>query len=191
MALITIADTLHNSQGDYATSGTLSFTLSGWYVAADGHIIVPKAETVNVNTNATPFSIQLESTEDGSPASRSYTCAFSGVIETVQVDITLGTFTLPPSPTTRELSDLLLAGIAISPATTLVFVDLEIPSGTINGTNKTFTIGATPVSGSVMLYWNSLLQRPTVDYSMSGATITMINAPVSGDYLLATYRKTV
>jgi hypothetical protein len=38
------------------------------------------------------------------------------------------------------------------------FVDKEIPSGSINGSNTTFTLANTPVSGSEHLYLNGILQ---------------------------------
>lgn len=71
------------------------------------------------------------------------------------------------------------------------FVDKETPSGTINGSNVTFTLAFTPVSGSEHLYLNGVLQKPGAgnDYTISGATITYNNAPQTGDVLLASYRK--
>jgi len=71
-------------------------------------------------------------------------------------------------------------------------VDLETPSGTINGSNTSFTLANTPVTGSVHLYKNGQLLTPTTDYSISGSTITMVVAPISTpttDKLLADYRK--
>jgi hypothetical protein len=67
------------------------------------------------------------------------------------------------------------------------FVFNETPTGTINGTNATFTIANTPTSGTVQLFLNGLLQRPTTDYTISGTTITMINIPGTGDFMLVHY----
>jgi len=69
------------------------------------------------------------------------------------------------------------------------FVDLETPSGTINGSNDTFALANTPVSGSVHLYLNGVLQEATGDYSLSGSTITFVTAPESGSKLRASYRR--
>jgi len=71
------------------------------------------------------------------------------------------------------------------------FVDKETPSGTINGSNVTFTLANTPTAGTEHLYLNGILQRSGSgnDYTISTNTITFTTAPVSGDILLASYRK--
>lgn len=70
------------------------------------------------------------------------------------------------------------------------FVENEVPSGSVNSSNVTFTLANTPVAGSVRLYQNGLLLKGGgVDYSISGATITFVSAPITGDYILSNYRK--
>lgn len=78
-----------------------------------------------------------------------------------------------------------------NPLSAANFVDKEVPSGTINGVNTTFTIANTPVSGSEHIYLNGLLQRSGAgnDYTISGTTITMLDAPLSGDVIVVSYRK--
>jgi hypothetical protein len=70
-------------------------------------------------------------------------------------------------------------------------VTRETPSGTINGSNVTFTLAATPVSGTEQLFLNGILQEPGAgnDYTISGATITYLTAPATGDRLRANYLK--
>jgi len=68
------------------------------------------------------------------------------------------------------------------------FVDAEIPSGTVNGSNVTFTLAHTPTAGSLHFYLNGVRLRPTTDYTLAGATITMVAAPQTGDWLYADYR---
>jgi hypothetical protein len=68
----------------------------------------------------------------------------------------------------------------------------ETPSGTINGSNQTFTLVNTPVSGTEELHQNGLLLRAgaSYDYTISGATITMNTAPASSpvaDFLCCSY----
>lgn len=65
----------------------------------------------------------------------------------------------------------------------------EIPSGTINSSNVTFTVAnvPTPLSG-LMLYQNGLLQKQGTDYSIANTTITFVTAPTTGDSLLAFYQ---
>ena len=69
------------------------------------------------------------------------------------------------------------------------FIDNEIPSGTINGTNKTFTINKAPNPiSSLKVYWNGQLLLAGSDYTLSGTTITMEEAPDSGDNFWIDYR---
>lgn len=73
--------------------------------------------------------------------------------------------------------------------TTANFIDRETPSGSINGSNTAFTLANTPTAGSEHIYLNGVLQLPgAVDYSISGAAITMVAAPETGDWLRASYR---
>lgn len=71
------------------------------------------------------------------------------------------------------------------------FVDLETPSGAIDGTNAAYTLAFTPVSVSLHLYLNGMLQDSGADndYTLSGTTITMADPLVVGDKLRASYRK--
>ena len=71
------------------------------------------------------------------------------------------------------------------------FVFEEIPSGSINGSNVTFTISATPTTGTLRLYLNGQRLRSGAgnDYTLSTNTITMATAPISGDVLLADFLK--
>jgi phage-related tail fiber protein len=70
------------------------------------------------------------------------------------------------------------------------FADNETPSGTVNGSNTTFTLANTPTAGSVSLYMNGMLQEAGSgnDYTISGSTITYLAAPISGDKIRANYR---
>jgi hypothetical protein len=67
-------------------------------------------------------------------------------------------------------------------------VTQEVPTGTINGTNTTFTLSAAPSpASSLLLFLNGVEQLPGTDYTLSGSTITYINAPVAGDWHNAWY----
>jgi hypothetical protein len=71
------------------------------------------------------------------------------------------------------------------------FVTRETPTGTINGVNATFTLVNTPLVNTEEIYLNGLLQEPGAgnDYNISGATITMLNIPATGDRLRVNYQK--
>ena len=70
------------------------------------------------------------------------------------------------------------------------FVENEVPSGSINSSNTSFTVVTAPSSGTLKLYHNGF--RLTVgsrnDFTISSTTITMNFAPESGDTLLCDYR---
>jgi hypothetical protein len=65
----------------------------------------------------------------------------------------------------------------------------EIPSGTINGSNVTFTLANTPISGKISVHLNGLKLKSGSgnDFTISGDTITMEYAPATGDSLIAEY----
>jgi hypothetical protein len=72
----------------------------------------------------------------------------------------------------------------------IYFVDREAPSGAINGVNTTFTLVRAPTVGSEEVYLNGVPQESGAgnDYTISGATITYLTAPVTGDKLRVSYR---
>jgi hypothetical protein len=65
----------------------------------------------------------------------------------------------------------------------------ETPGGTINGATVNFTLAHTPTAGTESVYLNGILQDAGAgnDYTISGGTITMLTAPVSGDKLRVSY----
>jgi len=69
------------------------------------------------------------------------------------------------------------------------FIVREVPSGAIDGVNTSFTLANSPLAGKESVFLNGLLQRPGAgnDYTISGATITYLSAPLSGDILLVSY----
>lgn len=65
----------------------------------------------------------------------------------------------------------------------------ETPSGTINGSNTSFSLANTPVVGSEEVYLNGVQQDSGAgnDYTISGAVITYLSAPLSGDKIRVSY----
>ena len=68
------------------------------------------------------------------------------------------------------------------------FVDGEVPSGVIDGANKTFTLAHAPAIASLHLYQNGLRQTPATHYGIAGNTITFVTPPPLGATILADYR---
>jgi hypothetical protein len=70
-------------------------------------------------------------------------------------------------------------------------VTRESPSGLINGSNTTYTLANTPSVGTEEVFLNGILLDPGAgnDYTISGATITMLVTPQTNDKLRVSYRK--
>lgn len=63
-----------------------------------------------------------------------------------------------------------------------------VPTGTIDGANTSFTLPDTPSTDSLALFLNgSRLTAGGVHYSISGSTITYVQAPPSGSNHTARY----
>ena len=81
--------------------------------------------------------------------------------------------------------------ITIAQTATFTFADEEVPSGTKDDSNVTFTLANTPSPAtSLHLYVNGVRQMSGGgnDYTLSGATITFAVAPSAGDNIVADYR---
>jgi hypothetical protein len=65
-------------------------------------------------------------------------------------------------------------------------------TGTINGSNNSFTLSALPTPSSIALFKNGLRQTSGVDYSLSGQTVVFSSSavPQAGDTLSADYSST-
>ena len=70
-------------------------------------------------------------------------------------------------------------------------VTRETPTGLVNGSNTTYTLANTPTVGSDEVFLNGILLDPGAgnDYTISGATITMLVTPQTNDKLRVSYRK--
>ena len=70
------------------------------------------------------------------------------------------------------------------------FVTAEIPGGTVDGNNGTFTLANAPSGTSLMLFRNGLLLQSGTDYSLNGTTIQFAATaiPQPQDSLAAEYR---
>ena len=67
---------------------------------------------------------------------------------------------------------------------------VEAPSGTMDGSNQTFTLAHTP-AGNIQLFYSGIMLREGAghDFTISGTTITLLGSiqPVLGENLMAVY----
>lgn len=80
---------------------------------------------------------------------------------------------------------------ACGSAASIGFVDMESPQGAVNGVNQVFLLTQAPApASSLHMFRNGILQKPGVDYVLSGNTVTFLSGatPQPGDELAASYR---
>jgi hypothetical protein len=118
----------------------------------------------------------------------------NGLLQAAGVDYTLTgtTVTFLPNSVPRS-TDIISAYYRVAGAgTTVVFVDSEVPGGTIDGSNVSFTLANTPnPAASLKFYKNGVLLNQGGDYTLSGSNITFASTSVTpqvGDTLIASYR---
>jgi hypothetical protein len=109
-----------------------------------------------------------------------------------QVYIANSSGVLTPVTLSGDVSAVTSAG-SVTLASTVVkstnFITRETPSGSVNGTNTSFSLANTPVSGSESVFLNGLLLEPGAgnDYTISTSTITFLTAPSTGDKVRVSY----
>lgn len=67
------------------------------------------------------------------------------------------------------------------------FIIGETPSGALDGSDTTYTLANTPITGSLVVYLNGQRLTLTEDYMLATNVITFGTAPVSGDIIRADY----
>lgn len=79
-------------------------------------------------------------------------------------------------------SDLFAVDVRVEALEDNAFVTREVPSGSVNGSNTSFTLANMPISGSEQVFVNGLLQHEGSgnDYTISGDTISFVSAPEVG-----------
>lgn len=117
----------------------------------------------------------------------------NGMMQRQGVDYSLAanTITFVPAATPQS-GDILTAFYRAQGSGSLTrFADEETPTGAMDGVNSIYSLSAAPnPATSLQLFKNGALQRPGIDYTLSGGAITFAGAaiPRTGDSLLAFYR---
>lgn len=174
---------------------------------SSGVVTVNDNGSTLVQTMASGTLLTVTVTNIGSAAGvwdAAYSAGGSGTVTTVSVASANGfagsvatSTTTPAITVSTSVTGVLKGnGTAISAATAGTdylapsnVITRETPSGSVNGSNTAFVLANTPVSGSEQVFWNGLLMEPGAgnDYTISGATITALTPPISGDKIRVTY----
>lgn len=163
------------------TRGLVSATSPIFYNSATGVI---SSQVATSSQNGYLISTDW-TTFNGKQAAGNYITALSGdatasgpgssALTLATVNSNTGTFTNPVF--TVNAKGLITAASNGTGAATSTKITREIPSGTINGVNKVFTLANTPVAGSEEGFVNGQGINSPGDYTISGATVTFVTAP--------------
>ena len=67
-------------------------------------------------------------------------------------------------------------------------IENEVPSGTRNGSNTSFTLAHSPIPPFIAVYRDGVRMSIPGDYSFTGSTIVFVSSPAGSTLLLADYR---
>lgn len=70
------------------------------------------------------------------------------------------------------------------------YAGAETPAGTIDGANRVFSLAQLPITGSLQLFRNGLIQKEGLHFTVSDQTVTFAETatPETNDVLIAYYR---
>jgi hypothetical protein len=98
-----------------------------------------------------------------------------------------GTPTAPTATANDNSTKVATTAYVDAKAGTQSLIRNEVLGGTVDGTNKVFTLASTPTTSSVAIYNNRTRLKLTNDYTVSGNTITFVSAPPLGSLPYADY----
>jgi hypothetical protein len=175
------------------------------YFAGNGLDLTGSTFSISTDNSLTAYAggstpsliVKLNPSGAISTQSTGLTVNVDGSTITINGSDELAVGTIAPSNISLTTGDIIVGVSGVGAATTWStfsaahFVIRETPSGSINGSNTTFTLANTPITGTEEVFLNGLLQNEggSNDYTISGATITYNTAPQTGDELLVNYQK--
>jgi len=164
----------------YSAGAGLTLNGSAFDVVAADTSLTVNADSVQVRVNDASLEVSNGLRVKQGTAGQVYIANASGV--------------LTPTTLSGDVSSVSGTG-SVTLATGIVrasnYVVRDTPSGLVNGTNTSYTLTNTPVTGTEQVFLNGLLQEPGAgnDYTISSGTITFLTAPVTGDKIRVTYLK--
>jgi hypothetical protein len=155
----------------------------------DGTWIAPTVTTVDaVPTNGSTNPVQSDGVFDSMMGLQSDINLRAPIASPTFTGVPAGPTASPGTNTTQFATTAFVEAVKALLPLLSSFVSNEVLTGTKNGINTVFTLANTPIAGSVELH-NVIYMVPTVDYTISGNTITFVVAPETGSNPIANYRK--
>lgn len=164
----------------YSAGAGLVLNGSAFDVAAADSSVTVNADSLQVNVGDASLEVSSGLRVKHGTAGQVYIANSAGV--------------LTPTTLSGDVASVSDSG-SVTLATGIVrasnYVVRETPSGSINGSNTTFSLASAPVANTESVFLNGILQDVGSgnDYTISGDTITFLSAPVSGDKIRVTYLK--
>jgi hypothetical protein len=180
---------------DYAAAATINpnayiFVSEGTY--ADNGFTLTNNTDVVVDTTATTWT-QFSGAGQvvaGGGLTKTGNTLDIGAGQGIQVDADSVTVRLDGATLTKAAAGLKVTDNTFALLSKLTTLSPQTLTGTVNGTNTVFTLPSAPLTGTVSVFLNGLLQRPTTDYTITGSTVTFVAAPSAtgaADWVAATY----
>ncbi|HEV3084142.1 MAG TPA: hypothetical protein VGY66_30445, partial [Gemmataceae bacterium] len=154
-----------------ASLGAISAGLAGTILVAK-----PVKEDFTATDMQTDFPLTFNNADTDTtdtPANFFAIVKVNGAIKTNGTDFTITGKTLK-----------FMSGLSASDAVEILYIPAapadETPGGAVDGMNKTFTLSISPDAFNVTVKVNGMQLSSPADYSISGNTLTFVNAPASG-----------
>lgn len=164
----------------YNAGDGLSLTGSSFNVGAADTSITVNSDNIQVRVGDASLEVSSGLRVKHGTAGQVYIANSSGV--------------LTPTTLSGDVSSVSASG-SVTLANTVVrsdnYIVRETPSGAVNGSNTSYTLADTPITGTEQVFLNGILQEPGAgnDYTISGSSITYLTAPATGDKIRVTYLK--
>ena len=164
----------------YTAGAGLTLTGSTFDIVAADTSLTINADSVQVRLSDASLEVSTGLRVKTGTAGQVYIANASGV--------------LTPTTLSGDVTTVSSAGAVTLVSTvmkTTNYVVRETPSGLVNGSNTTYVLANTPVSGTEEVYLNGIQQEPGAgnDYTIATSTITFLSAPASGDKVRVSYLK--
>lgn len=164
----------------YSAGAGLTLTGATFDIVAADTSLTVNADSVQVRLNDASLEVSSGLRVKQGTAGQVYIANSSGV--------------LTPTTLSGDVSAVSGTG-GVTLATTVMksanYIVRETPSGLVNGSNVSYVLANTPITGTESVFLNGVLQEPGAgnDYTISAATITYLTAPVTGDKVRVSYIK--